>query len=106
MTSLSKIDVTHTERTASAIQQMQKAVDAILDAKRLEKVFGIKQVIFNDPATIVMWADGTKSVVKAQNETFDPEKGLATAIARKALGNKHNYYDTIRKHTKKYKAKK
>ena len=67
------------------------------------KYFGIKHVIFNPPATIVMWADGTKTVVKAQNEDFDPEKGLAMAFARKALGNKHSYYDVIRKHTKKFK---
>lgn len=67
------------------------------------KYFGIKQVIFSPPATIVMWADGTKTVVKAQNEDFDPEKGLAMAFARKALGNKHSYYDVIRKHTKKFK---
>ena len=25
----------------------------------------IRNVIFNDPATIVIWADGTKTVVKA-----------------------------------------
>lgn len=48
----------------------------------------IKKVIFNNPATIVFWADGTKTVVKAKNEDFDPEKGLAMAIAKKALGNK------------------
>ena len=32
----------------------------------------IENVIFNDPATIVFWDDGTKTVVKAQNEPFDP----------------------------------
>ena len=53
----------------------------------------IKDVIFNDPATIVFWSDGTKTVVKAQyNEMFDPEKGLAMAISKKTLGNKGNYY--------------
>ena len=35
----------------------------------------IKNVIFNDPATIVFWNDDTKTVVKAQSaEAFDPEK--------------------------------
>lgn len=58
----------------------------------------IKDVIFNDPATIVFWADGTKTVVKCQeNDTFDPEVGLAMAIAKKALGNKGNYCNTIKK---------
>ena len=36
--------------------------------------FNIKEVIFNDPATIVYWEDGTKTVVKCHNETFDEEK--------------------------------
>ena len=40
----------------------------------------IRNVIFNDPATIVIWADGTKTVVKADREPFDPEKGLAMAL--------------------------
>ena len=57
----------------------------------------IKNVIFNDPATIVIWKDGTKTVVKAQNnELFDPEKGLAMAITKKALGNEGNYFNTIK----------
>ena len=57
----------------------------------------IKKVIFNDPATIVIWADGTKTIVKSDNEQYDPEKGLAMAISKKALGNKGNYYETFKK---------
>ena len=62
----------------------------------------IKDVIFNDPATIVMWSDGTKTVVKAENEPFDPEKGLAMAISKKNLGNKYDYYNTFKHWLKKY----
>lgn len=57
----------------------------------------IKKVIFNDPATIVFWGDGTKTVVKAVNEPFDPEKGLAMAIAKYHFGNEGNYYNVFRK---------
>lgn len=58
----------------------------------------IKDVIFNDPATIVFWADGTKTVVKCQDDDiFDPEKGLAMAISKKALGNKGNYCNKLKK---------
>ena len=58
----------------------------------------IEKVIFNDPATIVIWQDGTKTVVKTQNgEKYDPEKGLAMAITKKALGNEGNYYNTFTK---------
>ena len=59
---------------------------------------GIKKVIFNDPATIILWKDGTKAVVKAQDkEEFDEEKGLAMAISKKSLGNEGQYYDTFKK---------
>ena len=61
--------------------------------------FEIKDVIFNDPATIVFWKDGSKTVVKADNELYDPEKGLAMAIAKKAYGNKGNYFNEIKKWT-------
>lgn len=64
----------------------------------LRKVPEIKRVIFNDPATIVLWSDDTKTVVKAENETFDSEKGLAMAIAKKALGNEGNYYNELKKY--------
>lgn len=48
----------------------------------------ITNVIFNDPATIVFWSDGTKTVVKCcKDDTFDKEKGLAMAILKKLSWN-------------------
>ena len=58
----------------------------------------IKKVIFNNPATIVLWEDGTKTVVKRQKgERWDKEKGLAMAIVKKTYGNKGNYNDIFKK---------
>ena len=57
----------------------------------------IKNVIYNDPATIVFWEDGTKTVVKCKNEKFDSEKGLAMAFSKKIFGNKGNYYKVFKK---------
>ena len=58
----------------------------------------IKKVIFNNPATIVFWSDGTKTVVKCgENDTFDPEKGLAMAISKKFFDNMSYYYDVFKK---------
>lgn len=69
------------------------------------KTITIEKVIFNDPATIVLWKDGTKTVVKVQEgDIFDPEKGLAMAIAKKVYGNKGKYCDVIKKWTEKYEA--
>ena len=88
----------------SLLAEMQKQVN-YYKKKTLNDIYGksnssnwgINRVIFNDPATIVLWADGTKTVVKcAKDETFDPEKGLAMAIAKKALGNEGWYYDIFK----------
>lgn len=58
----------------------------------------IKRVIFNPPATIVFWSDDTKTVVKcSKNDIFDPEKDVAMAIAKRAQGNREDYYKDISK---------
>lgn len=58
----------------------------------------IKKVHFNKPMTIVLWVDGTKTMVKCQgNDLFSKETGLAMAIAKKALGNKGNFNEVFKK---------
>lgn len=68
----------------------------LMEEMEMNRRFEIKKVIFNDPATIVIWANGDKTVVKAQNEMYDPEKGLAMAFAKRALGGKGSYYDVFK----------
>lgn len=66
----------------------------------------IKNVIFNDPATIVFWSDGSKTVVKCgDDEDFDPEKGIAMACMKKLLGTNKtgsNYLDGVKKYISKW----
>lgn len=63
----------------------------------------IKNVIFNDPATIVYWHDGTKTVVKCQDgDEFDPEKGLAMAFCKKFFGNRGNFNNVFKKYVLEY----
>ena len=67
------------------------------------KKLSIKNVIFNPPATIVFWTDNTKTVVKCDQELYDPEKGIAMAISKKLLGeNKYEYYNVFRHWLKKW----
>lgn len=74
----------------------------VIDVNELErylksKVVRIVKVIFNSPATIVFWSDGTKTVVKCgYGEVFDPEKGLAMACSKKMFGNEGNYYEIFK----------
>lgn len=86
-----KNDVKTTEKAISGIHLTS-------DNYYKELGFGIEKVIFNDPATIVLWNDNTKTVVKTQeDDEFDEEIGLAMAISKKALGNKGNYYEVFKK---------
>lgn len=58
----------------------------------------IKKVYFNPPYTVVIWEDGSKTKIKCQDgDIYDPEKGLALAISKKALGNKGSWYETFKK---------
>lgn len=61
-------------------------------------MYRIKNVIFNDPATIVFWNDGTKTVVKCgKDDAFDPEKGLAMAISKYFFDNAGYFNDVFKK---------
>ncbi len=82
--------------------------------------YGIKDVIFNNPYTIVKWDDGTKTIVCCQDnyeetvkivngkkkkvrkyrksDGFNPETGLAMAIVKKHFGNRGNYNNIFHKY--------
>jgi hypothetical protein len=58
----------------------------------------IKNVYFNDPVTVVIWNDGTKTIVRCQpGDTYSKETGLALCIAKKYLGNKGNFNEVFKK---------
>lgn len=69
----------------------------------------IKKIIFNGPATIVMWNDGSKTVVKCNDfDTIDREKGVFAACAKKLLGTNKtgsNYLDKINRAMEKEESK-
>ena len=45
-------------------------------------------VIFNNPATVTFWKDGTKTVVKCHDgDEYSPIIGLAMCICKKYFGN-------------------
>lgn len=58
----------------------------------------IRKVIFSNPATIVLWSDCTKTVVKCgPDDIFDKEKGLAMAIVKKMAGNDSRFHKVFKK---------
>jgi|InofroStandDraft_1065614.scaffolds.fasta_scaffold141594_2 hypothetical protein len=102
-TEISKANRRATE-AENRLDAFKYAVNDVFGVAELHRKMAleIKKVIFNNPATIVFWADGTKTVVKAKNEDFDPEKGLAMAITKKVFGNKGSYFNKIKRWTNDY----
>lgn len=59
-----------------------------------------ERAIFNDPATIVYWNDGTKTVVKCdQRDSYDKEAGLAMCFMKKMCGSSRSFNDTLKRWT-------
>ena len=62
------------------------------------RVFGkdplyIKEIIYNNPVTVINWSDGTRTIAKcAEEDIYSPEIGLLIAYLKKIIGN-----DTLRK---------
>ena len=93
-------------------------VEAMVEDKPIG-AYGIEKVLFQNPATIVFWSDGTKTVVNCMDnvetkkkivdgkeviirkprkcDTYSKEAGLAMAIVKKWAGNNGNYNNIFRK---------
>ena len=62
-------------------RELELAIDVV--CKHLKDC----KVIYNPPATIVIWSDDTKTVVKTTDgEKFDPERGFLQAFYEKFSG--------------------
>ena len=74
----------------------KKTKDSEISANNLYNTFEVKDILVNGPATIVFWADGTKTVVKYDAEDlYDAEKAVAMCFMKKALGSRsmHKLFD-------------
>ena len=67
------------------VEEPKKKVNS--NVLKLSKL--VKKVIFANPKTIVLWKDGTKTVVTAQKEKFDKEKGILMAFYKHYFGREY-----------------
>nr|DAR10669.1 MAG TPA: hypothetical protein [Caudoviricetes sp.] len=78
----------HTYSDTRCKQDVVEFLSSWYTFKRVDNDFVISRVIFNGPATIILWTDGIKTIAKTHgDDAFDPEKGFAVACAKKLLGN-------------------
>jgi hypothetical protein len=58
----------------------------------------IENVIYNGNVTTVIWADGTKTIVRpSMGDAFDPEVGLAMAITQELFGSRSQFVKFVTK---------
>jgi len=56
-----------------------------------------KHVVYNDPATVIVWDDGTKTVVKCHDgDVYDKREGFLLCCAKKLMGNTGSYNDEMK----------
>lgn len=57
--------------------------------KKIFNVPNVEKVLFRNPATIVWFSDGTKSVaICGYDDVYDKETGMAICLCKRMLGNK------------------
>lgn len=73
------------------------ALEMIADMGIPVKQPKVKQVIFNPPATIVNWSDGTKTVARcAPEDKFNEEFGFAMACAKRLVKPYETFQDYLK----------
>lgn len=73
----------------------REVVKKIKDLETFEasKYIKIRKVIFHNPATIVFWEDGTKTVVKCmKGDVYNYEMGIAMCMLKKIFGDSYRYF--------------
>ena len=76
-------DLETVENDLESIELNSESIELRIDIPGM-----IDRVIFNDPATIILWKDGSKTVVKrSYDDIWDSEKGFCMAIIKKLYGN-------------------
>ena len=64
-------------------------------------VTNVKSIIRNGPATIVLWEDGTKTIVKKSADSPDDQySAFCAALARKVYGSNHKIHKMVERKTK------
>lgn len=68
----------------SVLEALSRGFNPIIFGKSLT----VKKVIYNGPATIILWDDGTKTVVKCkEGDPYSPEAGFALAVLKRLCGD-------------------
>lgn len=90
------LDVNSIETEANVLSPNAMVIRGTVLSHDSERIVGgltripeVKKIVHNYPATIVLWEDGTKTIVKHNpaEANYDPLTGVALCYMKKALGN-------------------
>lgn len=76
------------EQAEDTVEYTKELLNKLIGGTDEMKNVDVKKIIFNGPKTIVLWTDGTKTIVSmSKDETnFDPEAAFCAAYTKKMFG--------------------
>lgn len=82
-----KTYLTQIGRCKTVIYEIEKKRKFAEGGNTMKKL-DVKKIIFNGPKTIVLWSDGTKTIVSMSKDEprFDPEAAFCAAYTKKMFG--------------------
>jgi len=61
----------------------------------------VKQIIYSGPKTVVIWSDGSKTIIScSETDTYDQYAGFCAAVTKKMFGSNSNIKKIIDKYAK------
>lgn len=78
-----------------------KSVTPYAKATPILDTSDVRKVIFNENKTIVLWKDGTKTIVTCEeDDCFDPYAGFCAAVVKRVFGSTSNAKRILKKNAK------
>ena len=76
-----------------AIQRLTPEMVLNITFPHRNKGKGIKQIFSNNPTTVILWEDGTKTISKcSDNDVYNVERGIEICMIKKAFGMSNQEY--------------
>lgn len=74
---------------------------AVIPNYNTTKEISVKQIIYSGPKTIIIWSDGSKTIVScSKHDAYDRYAGFCAAVAKKIFGSNSGIKKTIDKYAK------
>lgn len=97
------LPTTNYNKTISYVEQVERSVRTLLKGNEMNRNLAVNNLIkeidkveYKNPHTLIFWKTGEVTHVKAIDEPFDAEKGLAMGLLKYLLGGESDYYDIFK----------